>query len=253
MRQKRSFFATLLLAFMIIWLILPVFAAALGEDFMKDIWSDVAEAIPFGNTFGEWAIQIFTQVTQIPVSVSEYRTPYAAAKSAAVLMQEFGKLCLTAVIYEAVGNFGDVCMGIKEKGGIWAVAQKVLWHMICAFLCAGLCSIVLQFAYAQINSMVPSWSRIWSGIITGIVLLGSVGVFFFILQSSIIVALVYVFVKIVFVNVVKLCVTYIFLLFTILCISEQAYMKLFTGSCMWLLIIIILIGIDLMIGSVIKK
>lgn len=253
MERRGRFWATALMGLMILMIVIPIFAALADEGFFKEVWVDVIEAFPFGSSFGELAIRIFNKIVMTGASMVEYEQAFTKLTGPAALMQEFGKLCLTAVIYEAVANAGDAAMVTKETSKGWAFAQRTLWHMLAALLCAGLCSMLLRFTYGQINQLLPKLSGLWSGIIAGIVLSGAVGVFFFVLGIGLLRTLLFVFVKIVLMNVLNLCTSYLFLLFVLLCMSEKAYVKIASGSCIWLAVIVALIGIDLMLTPVLKK
>lgn len=254
MRSRRGrFWATALMLFMVLWVVIPVFAMLADEGFFKEVWVDIIEAFPFGSAFGELAVRIFNKVVSTGASMTQYTQAFVNLTGPAAMMQELGKLCLTAVIYEAVANAGDAVMVTKETSKGWAFAQRALWHMVAALLCAGLCSMLLRFVYGQINQLAPAFSRFWSDVIVTIVLSGAVGVFFFVLGIGLARTILYVLVKLVLMNVINMVISYVFLLFIVLCMSEKAYLKIFSGSCIWLALIIALVGIDLMLTPVLKR
>lgn len=63
-------------------------------------------------------------------------------------------------------------------------------------------------------------------------------------------ALVFVLIKIVIINVLKVGATYTGILLVLLFLGEKAYLKMFSVISVWGVVIIVLIGIDIMISSI---
>lgn len=253
MKARRNFIALLILIVIILMIIAPVAGSLAEEGFFKGMWLNVIEEIPFGSTWGELAIHIFTKFISAELDTEEYFNYLQQIQTGKSILQEFCKLCLTAIVYDAVDRFGELAMGLRKKSGGWMLAQKVLWKMFCAFICAVIAGLVLQIAFGQINQLGSIAANIWTGIVTLVVMIGAVGIHAFLLELGIVMTLIYTMLKLIFVNVITIILSYIFLLLMILFASEQVYVSFLEETsiwAIWILMLVLLAGIDLMIQSV---
>ena len=156
---------------------------------------------------------------------------------------------LTAVLFQAVNNFLQTVMNIKERGGVYNVLMQMISGMFSALICTFIASIVLYFLCQQLVSLLNIIQRIVSIFVTCITVGGAIGVLYFVLGAGIFGAVAFVLLKIVLINVLKVGVTYTGIILIILFLGEKAYLKLFSVFAVWGVVIIILIGIDIMISS----
>lgn len=223
-------------------------AALAEEGFFKSVWLTVVEAFPMGNVFAELIVRFAVAGLGAKIDVSAY---LSGVKPLEVieLLQDFGKLCLTAVIYECVSEAGDAFMGIRKEARGWAFAQKALWHMFSALLCALLCNMLLAFAYNQINCFLPTKPKLaefWTNVISFITLAGSTGVFYFIRGTGVLKAILSM-VKMAVFNVAGISMTYAMLLILILCAAEGNMGVFCTALSIWMVLQLLLVAFNLML------
>lgn len=252
-RHKMNFTAFLIVVVITFVFILPVIGGLADDGFFKDIWLDVIEAIPFGSFVGEAVVKVFSKVIPAAGNFNDYLNGIQEIKGLTGYLQEFCKLCLTSILYGALNHYGEKAMGLKGKTDVWMFLQKVVWNMISAFICAVTAGLTLKIAFGQINQLVKGMAGMWTSIIGFIILAGGAGIFSYVLGISAGLAVGYIFVRLVLMNICSLMVSSGCLAFVILCFSERAYSHMFAGMGAWMGAVIILIGIDMMLSSVFKN
>ena len=206
-----------LLAFIIVTAVTVGLGSMADDGVILDAWYAMIGYIPFGNVLAPLCVDLFSESFNLGKNMSEY---LIGIKALTMLdfFQDVVILLLTAVCFEAVNNFVQVLMGVKEKGGIY----NVLLQMISGI----------------------------SVLVTLITVSGAVGVLYFVLGIGLAGAIGFVFLKIVLTNTLKVAATYTGTLLVLLFLSEKAYLKMVSAIGAWAVVIILLIGVDMMLSSV---
>ena len=200
-----------------------------------DAWYAIIGYMPFGMVLANLCVDLFSESFNLGKNMSEY---LIGIKALTMLdfFQDVVILLLTAVCFEAVNNFVQVLMGVKEKGGIYNVLLQMISGMVAALLSTFAASIILNVLCRQL--------------VTLITVSGAVGVLYFVLGIGLAGAIGFVFLKIVLTNTLKVAATYTGTLLVLLFLSEKAYLKMVSAIGAWAVVIILLIGVDMMLSSV---
>ena len=212
-----------LLAFIIVTAVTVGLGSMADDGVILDAWYAMIGYIPFGNVLAPLCMDFFQDVVI---------------------------LLLTAVCFEAVNNFVQVLMGVKEKGGIYNVLLQMISGMVAALLSTFAASIILNVLCRQLVSLPKAVQGIISVLVTLITVSGAVGVLYFVLGIGLAGAIGFVFLKIVLTNTLKVAATYTGTLLVLLFLSEKAYLKMVSAIGAWAVVIILLIGVDMMLSSV---
>lgn len=252
MGRKVSFWASVFFIFFCILIIVPIVGALADDGTIRNIWLDVLEVFPFGGMLGELVVRIFSKALGQYIDVSEYLSGNALPGSAIMWMQEILKLCMTGIFYGALTAVVDQLIKVKKTSKGWAGAERVLWHMFCTLLASVLCGLIFQFLYSQINQLSSQAARIWTDAIMFLVTGGGI-VVYILLLGTLGKALIYVIIKLVLLNTLNAVLSYSLLLMILLCLSEKSYLLLAGSIGAWGVLIVLLIGIDIMLSSVLEK
>ena len=233
-----------LLAFIIVTAVTVGLGSMADDGVILDAWYAMIGYIPFGNVLAPLCVDLFSESFNLGKNMSEY---LIGIKALTMLdfFQDVVILLLTAVCFEAVNNFVQVLMGVKEKGGIYNVLLQMISGMVAALL-----SIILNVLCRQLVSLPKAVQGIISVLVTLITVSGAVGVLYFVLGIGLAGAIGFVFLKIVLTNTLKVAATYTGTLLVLLFLSEKAYLKMVSAIGAWAVVIILLIGVDMMLSSV---
>lgn len=240
--------STALLAYFVIMISTAIFGSMADDGVILDAWYSTIEYIPFGNVWALVCVDLFSESFNMGNSLSKYLVGLKELSSLD-FFEDTATLMLTAVLFQAVNNFLQTVMNIKERGGVYNVLMQMISGMFSALICTFIASIVLHFLCQQLVSLPNIIQRIVSIFVTCITVGGAIGVLYFVLGAGIFGAVAFVLLKIVLINVLKVGVTYTGIILIILFLGEKAYLKLFSVFAVWGVVIIILIGIDIMISS----
>lgn len=241
--------STALLAYFVIMIATAVFGSMVDDGVILDAWYSMLKYIPFGNVLAPVCIDLFSDSFNMGNNLSEYLVGIKAL-TPLDFFEDIATLMLTAVFFEAVNNALQVIMGIKNRGGVYNVLIKMISGMVSALLCTFIASIVLHFLCQQLVLLPNIVQGIVSIIVTCITVAGAIGILYFVLGVGMVGALVFVLIKIVIINVLKVGATYTGILLVLLFLGEKAYLKMFSVISVWGVVIIVLIGIDIMISSI---
>ena len=121
-----------LLAFIIVTAVTVGLGSMADDGVILDAWYAMIGYIPFGNVLAPLCVDLFSESFNLGKNMSEY---LIGIKALTMLdfFQDVVILLLTAVCFEAVNNFVQVLMGVKEKGGIYNVLLQMISGMVVAF------------------------------------------------------------------------------------------------------------------------
>lgn len=238
-----------LLAFIIVTAVTVGLGSMADDGVILDAWYAMIGYIPFGNVLAPLCVDLFSESFNLGKNMSEY---LIGIKALTMLdfFQDVVILLLTAVCFEAVNNFVQVLMGVKEKGGIYNVLLQMISGMVAALLSTFAASIILNVLCRQLVSLPKAVQGIISVLVTLITVSGAVSVLYFVLGIGLAGAIGFVFLKIVLTNTLKVAATYTGTLLVLLFLSEKAYLKMVSAIGAWAVVIILLIGVDMMLSSV---
>lgn len=227
----------------------PILGVLVEKDFFKGMWLDVIQVIPFGSQLGELAIGIFIRFISSNLEAQDYWDSLQQMSVSLGMLQEFCKLCLTAIFYSVVKRIGEDYMKLHNNVKKWSYIQLIIWRMFSAFVSAIIASMALEFAFSQINSLSSLFSQIWTYIITILIIVGAAGIYVYLLGVVIWVALGYMFVKIVFINGIQVISAYFFLLLMLLSLSAQTYRFVIIGFAIWGIMVIMVTALETIVTS----
>lgn len=248
-RNAKRLFAAILLAFLIITFSGVIFSSILDGDNMADVWISILEYIPFGKVFGTLCLKIFSESIGLGKDMSKYVLGLKTLGNIDYF-SDVCKLMLTGVLVDAFSFFLESATGTLKKSGIANTVIRSICNIVSAFLCTGIAAIVLRFLDLQLVSFSDFTKWITSFGTTILVLIGSVGVFYFILGGSIVGALVMSLVKLLATNMIKVAASYITILLVILFLSEGAYAKIIPVLGSWAFIIFLMFSVERMLASI---
>lgn len=208
-----------LLAFIIVTAVTVGLGSMADDGVILDAWYAMIGYIPFGNVLAPLCMDLFQNhlILEKYVRISDrYKSTYHAG-----FFQDVVILLLTAVCFEAVNNFVQVLMGVKEKGGIYNVLLQMISGMVAALLSTFAASIILNVLCRQLVSLPKAVQGIISVLVTLITVSGAVGVLYFVLGIGLAGAIGFVFLKIVLTNTLKVAATYTGTLLVLLFLSEK--------------------------------
>ena len=241
--------STVLLGYLIVTVVMIGVGSLADDGVILDAWYAMVGCVPFGNILAPFCVDLFSESFNLGKNMSEYLIGIKGL-TALDFFQDVVTVLLTAVFYEAVDNFVQVLMGIKERGGIHNVLMQMISGMVSVFLATIVAGVALNYLCQQLV-LLPDIARgIISVLVTLITVSGAVGVIYFVLGMGIVRALSYVFLKLVLTNTLKVMATYTGALLVMLFLGEKAYLKMFSACAAWGVVIILLIGADLLISSV---
>lgn len=169
-----------LLAFIIVTAVTVGLGSMADDGVILDAWYAMIGYIPFGNVLAPLCVDLFSESFNLGKNMSEY---LIGIKALTMLdfFQDVVILLLTAVCFEAVNNFVQVLMGVKEKGGIYNVLLQMISGMVAALLSTFAASIILNVLCRQLVSLPKAVQGIISVLVTLITVSGAVGVLYFVL------------------------------------------------------------------------
>ena len=141
-----------LLAFIIVTAVTVGLGSMADDGVILDAWYAMIGYIPFGNVLAPLCVDLFSESFNLGKNMSEY---LIGIKALTMLdfFQDVVILLLTAVCFEAVNNFVQVLMGVKEKGGIYNVLLQMISGMVAALLSTFAASIILNVLCRQLVSL----------------------------------------------------------------------------------------------------
>lgn len=237
-----------LIAFIVILVVMSVLSTMADGGIMIDIWGQVLAVIPFGNLAAQITVSIYGELVDATVNANEYLM--TAVSSWSWFVENICKLCLTAMLFGSVSNFLQNLTGLKDAKGFWVALQRIVADIISAVLSAFFAGIVLGIFFEQLRKLAEGIQGVLSAVITLGILGASVWVFRLLLGIGIGSAVLYVLIKLLLMNVVKLMLTYVLALFLLLCLAEKAYLYLGVGFGTWGALILMVIGIEMCLESV---
>lgn len=248
-KSLRNLIAFILFMFLFFTVFTVVIAQWADSGLIFSAWMEMLDVIPFGKPVAQLALKFYSTVVSIAVDETYY---LAGLKTLTVLdwLEDFCKMCLTAVVYEALSKAGIAWMEISQEKNIWMIIQKILWEIACAFISAITAGLLLKFLFEQMKQLSGAATAVISSVVIAIIVAGGVWIFHLLLKIGFGLAIGYVFVKMILMNCCKLLVTYMLSAFVLLCLMEGTYVRMFQGIGSWAVVIIIIIGIDLVLDSV---
>lgn len=258
MRKQRdaiSLTALLILAVILVPLILNALRLFVDAGIFKNLWYDMVDMLPFGGAIAQLAIKIYAGVAPQVLDAQSYLSGIQPVSGWLDFIGEFCKLCVSGVCYKAISYFGDILMNNGESGRILVFIRKVVWHLICAFLACIAAGVVLRIAFDNIQAAAGHGfvQGIASILLILVSLAGGMGILWFTVGfSSVVLWLGYGIVKLFLVNACSVLISGVFMTFIILNLSEGTWELVIAGMAGWGVILVLLIGIDIMIGSVFK-
>lgn len=244
-----------LIALLILIVFLSPFAAVISRlvadtGVFDELWAAFVRELPFGSVIAKGAVSLLSETAPVLVNSQKYLSAAKELHTVLEFFQELGKLLLTATIYGLLSKVAVSYLELGERGGIAAFFLKVLANMISVFLAALLVTPLLHYAYREINRLSGAGSGFWTAVILAITVIGASGIYALLLSLGAGLAIGYVLVKLVLMNIVQLLAAGFCLAFALLNLAEGTWHLALLGFGSWTVILIILVGIDLMLESV---
>lgn len=233
--------------------IVTLFLGIWTEDgTLLNAWYTFIDRIPFGSKLGTFCVNVFSDSFEIEHDMTRYLLNIKSLGIKDVL-EDICLLAVTALIFEAGNNILQILLGVKGRISIHDVIIQMLCGMVSVIICTLLASILMNYLYTkmdQLSSIVQSAISILIALLT---IGGSFGFMYFVLEISALGALLFVGIKVLFINILKVLITYSSILFIILFISEEAYLKMFAVFAGWGGIIIVLLGLDMLVSILFRE
>ncbi len=249
-----SFAAMLIISYFIIWgTLLSAFAIS-GVGSILDMILGIVEVLPFGNTFLKLAVTITSSLFQSSAIVAEELQNLAAnGKNMLPLMwvRELCKLILAAGFNSALYAFLEMTTGLKDAKGVWNFLKKAVMTMLSAYLGAYFATIALEAVYSQIGYFTSGFQIF---IASAISLISVGGVFaimalLFLNGGSLLIFFIYFLTRYILLNTAKTAIVFIALLLFLILMQGGNFKLVIACMGSLLPVMIILIGIDMMLGS----
>ena len=251
-KKAAKLFSAVILAYMLIICAGLIFTNVLDVREMADVWLAILEYIPFGKTFGEISVKLFNESFGLGSNMADYVLGLNSMKPADFLF-DLCKLMVTGALIDAVGFALQSIIGVWGKKGVYSTFMKAICGIVSAFICTGLAIIVLGIFGNQLVNL-PGPAQIAVAALTTLVpLLASVGLLYFAIGSGIVAALAIGLTKTLIVNILKVSATYVFTLLLVMFINEGEYLKILPALGAWAVVIVLMIGVEEILQSVIEK
>lgn len=214
------------------------------------LFTSMCEAIPFGNTFCEFAVTLSSSMTSFISDTSDLMNEISKYTPASYLF-EFAKLIVAAVFYEALFGAGKVVTELNIREGFWNRGQEALLNVLCAFLGGITASVSMGF----LEGAMANFPTLVKAIISGVISVGSLVGLFMVLKLFVTTYVVGKFVagfivEHIIINAIKLAATYVFSLLMMIGIAygNWAYVAASSGGI--ITIFIMMQGISLMMKPI---
>lgn len=244
--------STALLAYFFINVISIIFANVIDHRDLFNAWCAMLSFIPFGGQLAQISISFMTEIIGAEVDLSKY---LVAMEQPTVLncLQDLLTLVLAGMCFEAVNNILQVITGIKDRKQIYALFMKMFISMVSSLLCTCIAIAILNFLYQNL-ALLPNLAQgLLSTLVTLITVGGAVVVLYFVLGKLILDAVIFVLLKLVLINVVKIIVTYCMTQCFLLGLMERDYFKMSYSLGFWIVVILIVVILDGVISSVLER
>lgn len=248
-----SFVALLIISYFIIGITLASAAALSGAGTVLDMLLGILEVLPFGEFFFRITAQIISslmQTTAISVDVLVNGTISSGNLIAHDWIKETCKLILAAGFNAALYAFLEMVMGLSERG-FWILMKRVVVMMLSAYLAAFAAAMALEAVYSQIGSQASGWQAVVSGLIAAISVGGVFAIMciLFLNGGSIVSFIIYFLLRYVLLGIMRVGIAYIGILFILIMVQSGNLVNLIAGQGALFVILIMLVGIDLLLGS----
>lgn len=241
-----------LLAYFFIMMITAVFGSLAEEDVFLDAWYSMLGSIPFGNVLAPLCVDLFSDSFDLGNNMAQYVSGIKPFNQLS-FFEDVITVMLAAVLYEAVNNVIQVLLHVKGSGGVYGVLMQMISGMVSVLLCTFVASVILHYLFEQLSFTPDAIQSVVSILVGSITVSGAVGIMYFVLGMGIASALLFVIVKIVLINTLKIGATYTGILLILLFLSEKAYVKVFSVFAGWGVVIVLLIGADMMLASLFES
>lgn len=242
MNNWGSLVATLvILYFLFCCVVLPLI------DWLGGFWeilADIVEVIPFGEAWYWVALQIVSALT----GQTAQNIAISGGLTFQYMISELAQGLFTVILYEASTTFLFGIMGLNDKGR-WIKSKKLAVKMGMAVICACFAPGLINFIFSNLSNMSIGW-QIFIPTLVSIILTGGGFVFFMLLLGLTVgQALIYVILKFILLGTVRLIGTYVFMMICLIGIQTHAFGMLAGGAAGFIVIVILMVGIELMADS----
>ena len=251
-KKGAKLLSAVLLAYMLIICAGVVFANVLDEREMVNVWLAILEYIPFGKMFGEISMKLFNESFGLGSNMADYVLGLNSMRPADFLF-DLCKIMVTGALIDAVGFALQSMIGVWGKKGVYSTFMKAICGIVSAFICTGLAIIVLGIFGNQLVNLPGPAQIAAAGLTTLVPLLASVGLLYFAIGSGIVAAIVIGLTKTLIFNILKVSATYVFTLLLVMFINEGEYLKILPALGAWAVVIVLMIGVEEILQSVIEK
>ena len=248
-KSKNSIISFVALAFLMYFIALPIIISVLTEHFgsVEAVILDIIDLVPFGRPCYWFAVKFAAMFRGQMIAGTQVSQNFTIS----YFFQELTKALFTAVIFEALNLALCGAMGIVKPEGRWNKAKKMLVTVFDALLAACLAPIPINYILNNLSSL----SNVFAGLITGtvpaILMIGGTFFFKYALGLSIGIAVFYMLIKHILMDLVRLFASYVCLFFILIGLQEGSFVWVTGGGICLLLLALILAAIDLMLDAAI--
>ena len=241
-----------LLTYFVIQVVILCFGMWADDGTLLKAWYALLEQIPFGESLGTFCVNLFSDSLGTGHNMSKYLLEIKNSGAKDVL-EDICLLVVTSLIFEAGNNFLQTVLSVKGKMGIHNIIMQMLCGMISVIVCTVIASVLMDFFYSQLDQMSGAVQSLISILVSLLAIGGSFGVMYFVLEIGVLGAIAFVGIKVLLINILKVLITYSSILFVILFICEEAYLRMFAVFAGWGGIIIVLIGLDMIVSILFSR
>lgn len=249
-KAKNSIISFVALAFLLYFVIFPMVLLMLSDllGSADELITNAIDLFPFGEAWYYIAVKIlaaFHSQGSVGVQLTRNFSFY-------YFMSELVKGLFSAVIFEAINLFAGLVMGLDGSKGFWNKGKLCLMNIANAFLSAWLAPFLIGYIMSSLGNIGNVWAALFSVIPTGIIVLGGVAFFMAYKGLSLGKSVCYVGAKFLFLDMLRLGVTYISTFLVILGWQNGFFIFILGGISGLLGVALMLFAIDLMLEAAFK-
>ncbi len=248
-----SFFALLFISYFIVGITLASAAVIGGSGTVLDMLLGIVEVLPFGEFFLRITAQILStlmQTTSISVDSILNGTVSSGSLLAVDWVKETCKLILAAGFNDALYAFLVMVLNLS-RSDFWIFMKRVVVMMLSAYLAAFAAAMSLAAVFNQLKGWAAGWQALISGLIAAISVGGVFAIMciLFLDGGSIVSFIIYFLLRYVLLGIMRVGIAYIGALSILLLVQSGNLAKLIAGQGALLLVLIMLVGVDMLLGS----
>lgn len=249
MKKTQKLIALALLTYFVIMLVTSLLGGLVEDKILLDAWYSILTVMPFGKQLVPMLLDVFSNSFGVGFDMTQY-VQGVKPLTALEFFHDVYLAVLTGVIFEAASNFLQLLIGVKGKGGFTYAMMRSLCDMIAVVVCTIVAGLTFNYFYGLLADVPALMQGVLSGLVSSITMIGAVIIVYLIFGQGILMAIIFVAVKVIIVNILKVLAAYVEILAIILFLNEGAYIKLFASFAGFGIVLIALFGVEYMISSI---